>query len=498
MNEITYGNDESFSTAIKEVDRKLLELIKEFYVGVDGGDKSLLQLVNAVFEDAMKAESLAKEIETEADGAAKNVDAIKTNQENTQEIIRELQDKISRLLNATEVEGPEALQDAFDRSEKFNNNSSELKDILDQVKRILKDYEGNLLNAKRLTALAIEKFAKVSQQADDTLEEQKAIEDELRGIDEMKLSEDELKNMKKLAREALEEANKVYDEAFDLLNEVSEFQLVDKLGDINKKLEELVAHSDEIELGVEQFNKDNEKFFIEMEATVDAAQIAEEKAFKLQDDIEDLLKTINDIHSDALKAIADKNSVIENARIIYNGLQDFTLKVEKSREGARMALEKIPEILKTINESVAVVDKLEKQVEDKLNSAIDSKKLCVTAKEQMDEILKESEDIKAKFGQLKKDFENLPGERDDVNKFSNKLSDDVDKLEKNEVDDSKLIETSKEKIERTKSQAQKSDVAVDDVLRKIEGLMDDISKLKSIDEAALDDFGMKMNFLTLH
>lgn len=505
MNQISFGNDEKFKATIKEVDAKLLKLIDEINTGVDGGDKTLFELINSVFDDVSQVEKLADEVDIEGLAARKNVEANANNLDDTQEVIRQIQDELSKLLNATTVDGPEALQDAFDRSEKFNSNSSQLKNILEEVKLILKDYEENLINAKTLTTLAIAKFTNVSSQADEAITQQKEVDHKLSETDDLKLSEDELKNLEKLVKDASEESKRVFEQAFDLLNEVTEFELNNKLNEINDKVEKLNKHSDATTMNLKDFVDENAKFLIEMEATIDAAEVAEKKAFKIQREIEELLETIKNIHADAMKAIADKDSIIDNARSILYQLEDFASKVEKSRENARFALEKIPQILKKIEDSVKIVDTLEKKLDSDTKAATETKEKCSTAKEQMDKILGESDDIRAKIKQLEIDFESFPEDIKTSDKDATKISDEIDKLERSEAEDNKLIELTKIKIEKTKSQAHKTDVEVDKALKNIQNLIDGISQVKNIDQESLDDFGKEQNlrnnhnkFLTFH
>ena len=465
------------------------------YIGVEGGDKNLFELINDVFNEVNEIEKLSDEAQIEDQNADFKIEATDKNLDETQEIIRELKEKLEKLYNSTTSEGPEALQDAFDRSEKFNTKSSELKEILGQVKQILKDYEENLINAKLLTGIAIEKFAKVSLQSDETVKLQILVDDKLNEIDDLKMSEDELNTLKKLVRDALEQTRAVYDNAFDLLNEVSAFELQNKLDDINNKVEQLNKHSDLTEMNVKKFVDENSEFLDEMEKTIEAAEAVEEKAFKLQSEINMLLKTITDIHKDAKKSIFDKDSILENARNIVNSLEDFTLKVEKSRESARMALEKIPEILQKIENSVKIVEKLENKLDNQTKMATDAKEKCSTAKEQMDEILSESEEIKSNIEQLENDFEELPADVASSDKETMKIFDEVEKLEKSEVEDGKLIESAKEKIDKTKSLAQETDKKLDNVIESVQELMDGIVKIKDIDPETLHNFGKKKQIL---
>lgn len=464
----------------------MTNLLADINTGVDGGEKSLFDLIKSVFDDISEVERLEDEVEIEQEGAIKNTEALDGNLENTQETIREIQELMNRLQNATSFEGPQALQDAFDRSEKFNVHSSELNNVLDQMKLILVDYEENLLNAKNLTSIAIEKFAEGSQQANETMDKQKRVDDVLKELQDIKLSYDELKNMKTVVNKSLAAARAVYDDSFDLLNEVTQFELIDKLDKINKKIEELDDNSDTTELALAQFAEDNSKFLDEMEKTIDTAELAEQRAFKLQEEIKELLKIINAIHDDAVKAILNKDSIIENAKNIYNSLEDFTLKVEKSRESARMAMENIQKIIDKIRESEKIVEKLENDLDVQTKAATDAKQKCTTAKEQMDEILEETAEISEKIEQLRQDFEPMP---DDIDKEVIRLNNESDKLEKDEEVDDKLIEATKEKIEKTKSKAKETDSKVDGALKQLEDLSDAIAQFKGIDQKSLDDLG---------
>lgn len=487
LNEISFGNDEAFKESIKEVDEKLETLLKDIKTGIDGGDKTLFELINSVFEEVIEVERLAALIDVEDGGASKNVETGFKKVDETQEIIRQIQDEMSKLLNATTVDGPGASQDAFDRSEKFDSNSSRLKEIYEEVKLILKDYEENLINAKALTMLAIEKFTNVSLLADTTITQHKEVSHKLTETDDIKLPADELESLKKLVKDALEKTEQVYNAAFDFLNEVTEFELTEKLNDINEKIEKFNEHSDVTTLSLNEFSETNLNFLDEMEGTIDAAEIAQTKAFKLQNEIEELLKTIKNIHKDATNAIAEKDSIINHARKILSQLEDFNMKIEMSKERARSAMEIVPKMIKKIEDGVKIIVKLEDKLDDNTKKAFEAKEKCLTAKTQMDEILQESEEMKVNIANLKEDIVGLPLESTETE--ATRISDEFVKLEKSEDEDSKLIESAKIKIELTKSQASKTDVKVDEALEKTQDLINKITQIKNIDQETLDDFG---------
>lgn len=496
LNEIALGNDKDFKQEIKDVDEKLANLLKEFNVGVDGGDKTLIEIINNVFEDVKNTETLSGQIENELEAADKNHNAINDNLYDTQETIQEIQKEINRLLNETTVEGPEALQDAFDRSEKFEMNSGQLKNILDEAKLILKDYEENLKNAKLLTEKAIKKLAEVDQEASETLATQEEVEEKLDGVGDLKTSEIELNNLQKLSREALQEANRVFDEAFDLLNEVTKFELVAKLEDINEKVEKLKNHSGETDKTLKEFAKENENFLDEIEKTVETAEKAEEKAFKLKEEVEALLEILKSIHKDALQSIADVEAVIDNGTKIYKSLEDFTMMVEKSRESARIALEKLPEVIKKIADTLKIVEKLEEKMDKKTKVAFDKKEKFTKAKKLTDEVLEETENVEKRLEKFEIDFENQPNELLANDKEQTKISDDIDKLEKLAEEDAKLTETTKEKVETASSKMLRTDEEVEKALKKLQQLIEELDKVEEIDEQSFYDLGKRDQRMT--
>lgn len=475
--------------AIKAVDGKLEKLLDEIITGVDGGEKNLIEWINIVFDEIFQIENLANEVENEAENADKNRKSTESNEENIQEAIREIQQDLNRLENVTTYDGPEALQNAFDRSEKFDANSNELKDILGQVRAILKDYEEQLGNSKNFSSIALENFGKSSKDAETTVNIQQVTRDNLKKAGNLTEIEDEFENMKKIAKKAFDEANSTYNDAFELLNEVTALEINDKLNEFSKNIEALNKHSNETQVSLEDFAKENLKFLEDLDKTMDETESLAGKAFELQKRILKNIEIIKNIRADALKAIADKDSIVEIARNIYNGLDDFAFKVEKSREMARIAMEKIPEIVKKIQESVKIVEKLETKLDDQTKAAESAKAKCSTAKKQMDDILGESDEIREKIAKLVVDFEPLPDDARTSAKESMRLSDAFDNLEKLEAEDDKLIEATQVKIEKTKSQAQETDEKADEALEKLQALMDELSNLKNIDDESLNKFG---------
>lgn len=289
MNEVTYGNDENFRDKINEINLKLSRLIIDLNTGIDAGEQTLLELINDVFEPLKKAETVATEIEIET---ANGIKVIKVSEGDFGEVLRKVREEIKKLENSTSEELPKALQDAFDKSEKFQTESKDIRYIYENMKIILAAYEGNLVNAKMLTLDALEKFATIDEKLTETERIEKEIEQIFKIFDGVKLEFDDLSNFKKLSKKATDEAKTPFEDAFELLNEVTIFDVGNILDEIKIKINELENYSIDGDTKLKKFVDDSSKFLDELEIKLDAGEALEKRALKQQEEIQQKLKKI--------------------------------------------------------------------------------------------------------------------------------------------------------------------------------------------------------------
>lgn len=290
LNEVTHGNDDTFSDKINEINLKLSRLIIDLNTGIDGGEETLMELINNIFKSVYKTEAIATEIEIELTDGTRTMKIIDTEFGDIKDVIRKVQEEFRKLENTTSEDFPKAIQDAFDKSEKFHSDSKGIRDIHDNMKEILTDYESNLMNAKILTEDAIEKFAVIDESISESERIEKEIQQIFKVFEDVKLPFDTLKNMKLISQKASDEVNLVFDDAFNLLNEVTIFNVDGKLDEIEKNMNELenfVAYGDK---KLKQFVDESSKFLDELEANLDAAAVLEKKTWVQREKLEELLK----------------------------------------------------------------------------------------------------------------------------------------------------------------------------------------------------------------
>jgi hypothetical protein len=268
-------------------------LIIDLNTGIDAGEKTLLELINSVFEPLAKAETTAAEIEIETKNGIKVIKLSETDFEEVEDVIRKVNEEIRKLENSTSEELPKALQDAFDKSEKFQNDSKDIRKIYDAMKIILADYEGNLVNAKMLTMDAMEKFAEIDQKISETERIEKEIEQIFKIFEGQKLPfVDDLSHFRKLSQNAADEAKTVFEDAFELLNEVTIFNVENLLDAIKFKINELENYSTDGDTKLKKIVDDSTKFLDELEAKLDTAEVLEQKALNQQEEVKKKLDEI--------------------------------------------------------------------------------------------------------------------------------------------------------------------------------------------------------------
>lgn len=292
MNEVTDGNDENFRDKINEINLKISRLIIDLNTGIDAGEQTLIELINSVFEPLIKAEKFSTEIEIEMQDGVKTIKIVENTFSELQEVVKKVNEEIRKLENSTVEDLPKALQDAFDKSEKFHSDSKDIREIYEKMKIILADYEKNLVNAKMLTLDALEKFATINEKITEKERIEKEIEQIFKIFEGYSFNVDNLSIYKKLSKEASEQANSVFEEAFELLNDVTIFDIDSLLNEIESKINELENYASDGEGKLKKFVGDNSKFLDELEAKLDAAEKLEERALKQQENIEEKLKEI--------------------------------------------------------------------------------------------------------------------------------------------------------------------------------------------------------------
>lgn len=278
LNEVNDGNDNDLKEKLMELDRKLSELIKDLNTGIDGGDKTLSEIINDFFKAVREIQRIQNETVNSFNHTMLHQNEADEKFKIVQDIIDELKNQLNILQERNTIEGPEALQNAIDKSNQFNSNSSEVKAISKEMEIVGKDFENNLKDLKISTIKVNEKFEDISRIANSTVKILHTIDKDLNGhvMKDVEVEEYNYQSVKKLSADALNKANQVYNESFDLLDEATAFELDVDLKGIKKSIDEFIEYNENSTEALKTSQKENENFLDNLNLNLKKAEEFEE------------------------------------------------------------------------------------------------------------------------------------------------------------------------------------------------------------------------------
>lgn len=488
--ELKIGEGNNFNEKIKEVDTKLASLILELTTGT--------HQINNISIDLQKIENLLEGIETETASSQSSIEAFDRKFKDMNELIREIQDEMARINNATSYDGPSALQDASDRSETLDADTLELKSILNEAQSIIAAYEKNLINAKLLTQQTLERLGEVERKIDETKSEKSEHAEGIAKLIDIKTARAELQNAQKLTRESLDETRKVSEEAFEQFVKVEiaiatdrRFKLADKTSDISENVEEMQTLVDETMKSLNKVVEQNSDLLKEIEETIGRAKDVEEKAAEAQREVDVKLELIQRLHANSEMAIRNKNYVVDNARFILRRLDNFKFRLEDEIIMARRSMEKFERVSKKVQETMEMIEKIDEKSMRRHESATSAHDSSTTARNSALKNLISSQQLKSDAHQLKSHVNEITDEASNSDEQTTSLNIAIDKLEGRSVDDSKLIEMTRDILARTWQKVNEADEAIGDVQSKLEMMLAEVSGSRSWDDVdgELDELG---------
>jgi hypothetical protein len=103
---------------------------------------------------------------------------------------------------------------------------------------------------------------------------------------------DDLSHFRKLSQNSADEAKTVFEDAFELLNEVTIFNVENLLDAIKFKINELENYSTDGDTKLKKIVDDSTKFLDELEAKLDTAEVLEQKTLNQQEEVKKKLDEI--------------------------------------------------------------------------------------------------------------------------------------------------------------------------------------------------------------
>jgi len=297
-----------------------------------------------------------------------------------------------------------------------------------------------------------------------------------------------LETATRLAADAFKRANEVYDEALTLFANVSALTApeinLDKLKqDSVKAIEEAQRLQEEINSLV----KDHEKLVENYGENSDLGKVLVQRSQVQQDEAVKLLEHLSYIHTTAKEAVALGDGTLKEANNTYNTLAGFQAQVETSSEGAKLALQTVPEIEKQIRDADETVQGAEDALSGAHYNAEEARKNAQEAQEKYaEQASKDSETIRRKANDTKTSAHKLRGEADHLNGRVVVTENRILKLEGLGKKDDVLTDEAKEKVGQAQSDSSESKNQVEKAINEVNAIMAELASLRDINVNDLD------------
>merc|ERR1711971_1417394 len=220
---------------------------------------------------------------------------------------------------------------------------------------------------------------------------------------QLNLMKDKLKTVQSLSTDTLNDASEAYEQALNIYQQVYSLDVPNVAKD-KKKLEEQATR---IKTEAKRIKKDGERLIQENQQLLQETTDKREKLKQLLDRahaqqqiVDDRLGEMDKHRAKALGAVALGNSVLVDANVTLNTLNDFQNRVNNNKEAAQKSLEDVEEIRKIIN----LAKEKTKTASEALDGADDESHLAFAVAKDAKEI---AEQASEKAIKLKQDAEGL-------------------------------------------------------------------------------------------
>lgn len=331
-------------------------------------------------------------------------------------------DRARESLNAArkqlESKGREALRKAQERALKFGAGSEQMSQIASEARKLAEQQEEDANEISSIAKQAFDLSNDAYNLANEQMDEQLKNADHIEALKtQLNLMKDKLKTVQSLSTDTLNDASEAYEQALNIYQQVYSLDVPNVAKD-KKKLEEQATR---IKTEAKRIKKDGERLIQENQQLLQETTDKREKLKQLLDRahaqqqiVDDRLGEMDKHRAKALGAVALGNSVLVDANVTLNTLNDFQNRVNNNKEAAQKSLEDVEEIRKIINlakEKTKTASEALDGADDESHLAFavakDAKEIAEQASEKAITTVSESTVTKDSAIKLKQDAEGL-------------------------------------------------------------------------------------------
>ncbi|XP_039963355.1 laminin subunit gamma-1 [Bactrocera neohumeralis] len=494
-------NDDEFEAKLKTVQEKVDILLTDAKYGAGESGQTYAEVLDDLHKRLNNIRTHLVSGDELQDKANDEIEKARQNYTNAHDIIEAAKSELQTALNLLNDDGAQALAKAKNKSVEFGVQSDQISEISREARaladRLEAEAQVDLKNAKDANE-AVEKAYELAKSA---INLQQKVSDELRSEVRLELNtvKQSLNNVAQTTKEALRKANEVYDAALTLLTDVNGLTAPEiDIKQLKKEALEANEEADRLLERVNDISNSNGKIFADFDDEYQLADVLILRANEQKEDDIRLLKTAQDAFDKATKAVEQGDNTLKEANNTYHTLAGFQADVQKSSEKADLALKTVPSIELEIENAEQLIRQAGEALMGANKNALEAKTNAQSAQEKYaEQASKDAEIIRKKANDTKVNARKLRDEADQLNHRVQITESSIVKLDKAANKDDNLVDDAKRNVGQAKAGAQEAQTQIDKSIQELDDIKEELENLKDINVDDLDKLENRLDSVEL-
>ncbi|XP_077506239.1 laminin subunit gamma-1 isoform X2 [Amblyomma americanum] len=354
-------NIEKNPQIVKSVDfEEKLEQVMDIVNGLwkdakqaSGTGESLAERLDELLRRIKKVQDIAGKIGLEIALAENIVEGAEHNMTSAEAVVERIKSTLTQAQKYLEEEAQNALKRALERSDRYGQQSEMMSQIARDARQLADQHEGDAGEIAHMAADALNTTQEARAIAEGALSTQDKTESEIYQLkNRMREIMDLMLRTKKMAEEAKEEVRKAYDDALRVLSDATSVQMPEiDTDELSRKAQEIIDEAGRIQKEADELLKKHAAVLERVGPQREEAEDLLAEAQRQQQITDRLLAETDAAFAKAKEAAAEGERILEEAQNTLNVLKEFDENVKASKDKARAALQRVPEIQALIEEA---------------------------------------------------------------------------------------------------------------------------------------------------
>ncbi|KAM7303910.1 laminin subunit gamma-1 isoform X2 [Ixodes scapularis] len=459
-----------------------------------GTDKSLADRLEELVRRMHRVQETASKVGQETWLAEEALWAAQSNLSQAEASVERMGTTLAQAHRFLEDEGQHALRRALERSHRFGQQSEMMSQIARDARQLADSHENDAQEIVNLAVDALNTTKEAHRIAEGAISTQHQTESEIFTLKKrMKDIMDLMLRTKKMAEEAKAEVVKAYEDALRVYSDTTSVQMPDiDTDDLLHQAQEIIEEAQRIYKEADDLMEKHKNIFDKVKPQKDEAEDLLAEAQRQQQVTDELLADTDAAYAKAKEAVQSGEKILEEAQNTLKTLKEFDENVKNSKEKARAALERVPEIRALIeeaeNKTADARDAL-KDAEEDANAASD---IATQAERIAEQASKDAIHVRNDADLARSTADKLRNEADALADSVQATDERMRGYQGQAKEDEALAKEALEKANEARTGAKQASDKVRDALATVNDILRALANVDEVDPGRLDELERRL------